>query len=259
MSFITKIEAPDEHHKAFTDILEDAQSRMQVIYPMGFHLIDPEGQRLATPVVDLDKSEVIVAFNPERLYEDEKRDIIISFLTQGAAKYQFYRGTGIAELEEKMSYDNLLSRIDKYRKDSERSWEGTFAVRSDARDTFYALSKTCYEVTESLNEDLGNKVANDYGMLVRLRGLAQNFTRSAGNGVSYTPSAVLELWDRSKPIGIDLGDGEEQRKYLDEMFMGGHDWYDVIEGSRSGKPRTWKKIFSRFPAYEPDDDPARNP
>ena len=241
------IDSPGRYRVQFSIPIERVVERYQPEPVPDFRLEPVANNRLALSSPDTSRNLLNIRLNPDVLYEPEYADIVENMILYGLSQLQFYNSTPIGTLEEKVENNpEMMSVIEKTMKDSERNQ--SFAIHHEEKAAFRHLGKTCFDITNAINQEIGGNECYDYGMLVRLRGLNKNLATAQADYPDYSADYIMHLWSKSKPLGIELGNGNKQVEYL-KGELEAESWREFLP--------QWKKfltkMFSRFPSFDPDD------
>ena len=241
------IDSPERYKVQFSIPVARAVEKYQPEPVPDFRLEPVANNRLARSSPDTSNNLLNIYLNPEVLNEPEYANLVENMIFYGLSQLQFYNSTPIGELEEKIENNpEMMSLIEKTMKDLERNQ--SFAIHHEEKAAFRHLGKTCYDITNAINDEIGSIECYDYGILVRLRGLNKNLATAQADYPNYSADYIMHLWSKSKPLGIELGHGNKQVEYL-KGELETETWREFLP--------QWKKfltkMFSRFPSFDPDD------
>ncbi len=240
------IDSPEEYRVQFSIPIGRVLEKYQPDPIPDFRLEPVENNRLALSSPDTSKNLLNIRLNPDVLYEPEYRDIVENMLLYGISQLQFYNSTPIGQLEEKIEGNSdLMEIVNSEIKKAEKNQ--TYAIHKEEKEAFKYLGKTCFDITNKINDEIGSTECYDYGILVRLKGLNKNLATAQADYPDYSAEYIMHLWNKSKPVGIELGQGNQQVEYLKGELQT-ESWKELLP--------QWKKfltkMFSRFPSFEPD-------
>lgn len=244
---MVSVTAPEDVKVFFEELVRRAYEDFEPDIEPDVIMVPVDKPLKSNVLLDAKKKKLALKLVPEQLRWTGFDKTVINMIKYGLIRLQFKELTPMDKLEDRLTgNDDLMKLVNETVADMEKNQE--YAIHYEEDRAFRYIGKIFYNVAKNIQEKIGVKPYNDYIFLGGLRGINENLSRAVADFPGYSAEYILDIFEKSKPLGMDLGRGNEHIEYLKEQLKEKH-WQEYVYAWKD----TWKEFFRKFPSYIPDE------